>query len=473
MPGKNPSPAKRILLIHPPARSIYSRTVIREGAPVSPPLWPAAITPSLISCGHIVRFIDLNLSRHPDRRLLETLESFHPNAVGIYFTTPHFPEVQDILALIGQRNPRPRAILGGPHPSALPLDTLSKLPGDVVSIGEGDFTLAEVLSNTDLSQVNGIAYRGKNGECIQNPPRDPIRNLDMLPFPAWELFNLTRYRTTRLLSRRNPVGWIETSRGCPYSCPFCSKSVFGSRFRAKSPERVIEEIRKMLELGFREIHIADDGFTTDPDRAMEICERIITEELAVPWSPVTGVRIDTLNHTLLARMKAAGCYRICLGIESGSQRILDGIGKGISLEQIEEVVAWCRELGLETFGYFMIGLPHEDEVSMKATIRFARSLKLDLAKISYAIPLPATPLHRELSEKGLLHNNRWPDYNLYRSPKHLYIHPDCDWKIIELYFRKFYRSFYLNPRYFFHRIFSSLKQNTIASDFVSMLKTPW
>jgi len=467
------SPGKNILLIHPPARGIYSRTIIREGAPASPPLWPAVITPSLRSGGYAVRFLDLNFFRRPAKRLLEMLEFLQPDAVGIYCTTPHFPEVQNILALIGQCNSRPRTILGGPHPSALPLDTLIELPGDVVAIGEGDFTLAGVLGNPDLSQVKGIAYRDKNGECVQNPPREPIRDLDRLPFPAWEIYDLTRYRTTRLLARRNPAGWIETSRGCPHTCPFCTKAVFGTRFRMKSPERVIEEIRKMLGSGFREIHVADDGFTTDLGRALEICDRIVASRLSFPWSPVTGVRVDTLSDQLLARMKAAGCYRICLGVESGSQRVLDRIGKGISLEQVEKVVSRCREVGLETFAYFMIGLPGEDEASMQATINFARRLKLDLAKISFTIPLPGTPLYRELEAQGLLRNRDWSDFNLYRVPRDLYLHPDVGWDMIEKYFYRFYRDFYFDPGFVLRRLKSSLSRGTLIGDVISVFRTRW
>ena len=464
---------QRILLIHPPSREIYSRTVIREGAPASPPLWPAVISPSLRSRGFTVRFLDLNLARHPKSQLVGMLKSFRPDAVGIHCTTPHVPAVKNLLALVGQLTPKPRILIGGPHPSALPGDTLSELSGDIAITGEGDDTPAEVLNSPDLSQEKGIAFRDTSGEFVQNPPRDPIENLDTLPFPAWELYDLTRYRTTKLLARRNPAGWIETSRGCPHTCPFCTKTVFGTRFRSKSPGRVLEEIRGMLASGFREIHIADDGFSTDPERAIEICDRITASGLEFPWSPVTGVRIDTLNDALLARMKESGCYRICIGIESGSQRVLDRIGKGISLDQVERVVSRCRELGMETFGFFMIGLPGEDEASMQATIDFARRLKLDLAKISFTIPLPATPLYRELEEQGLLQNRDWSDFNLYRTPRNLYLHPDVDWDTVEKYFYRFYRSFYFAPGFILRRLGRSLANGTLPGDVLSMLRTRW
>jgi len=452
---------RKILFIIPPFREGYSQTPIQAGVPSPPPLWPAALAPALLSAGHEVKVFDYSISRHPGKELAGVLRFFLPEVIGIGFLTPQAEFVKKLVSDLRRLCPDSFVIGGGAHSSALPRETLEEIPFDAVVVGEGDFALAGLLAS-DSDPLDQKILIGKS-----------LQNLDELPLPAWEIFDISRYRNTHMLTRKNPVGWIETSRGCPHECPYCTKAVFGRGFRPKSPPRVIREIRRMLELGFQEIHLVDDNFVTDRGRALEICEQIIRNRLEFPWAPVIGVRVDGLDHELLSRMQRAGCYRICLGIESGSQRILDRIGKKITLEQVEEVVDNCRQLGLETFGYFMIGLPGEDEESMLATIRFARRLNLDLAKISYTIPLPATPLYSELKERGLLRDKNWTAYNLYHPPRDLYSHPNLDWNVVEKYFKKFYRVFYLNPGYFWKRFRFALKNKTLMSDFLGFLRTPW
>jgi len=463
---------KKLLIVIPSSRGIYRRTAIRSGAPFSPPLGVAAVAAGARDSGFEVQIFDANHYRSPGRFLDRKLKDFPPDGVGISFTTPHFPEVLRVVNLLKKRIPGVPIIGGGPHPTVLPAATLKEIPFDFLVVGEGDRTLSEIYAAGDFSRVLGIAYRGGNGPRL-TPPRPPVLNLDDLPFPAWEIFELSRYRTSHLLARENPCGWLETSRGCPGTCSYCTKKAWGTKFRAKSPPRVLDEVRKMLDRGFREIHLADDNFAHDRERALEICAQIIRSGWRFPWAPVTGLRVDTLDRELLRQMQRAGCYRVYLGIESGSPRILEKIGKGIRIEKVEEVVSDCRELGLEVFGFFMIGLPEEEEEDLISTLNFARRLRLDFAKVSYTIPLPGTSLYQRLEAEGLLRGGGWGDYNFYRVPRSVYRHPHLDWEVVEKYFHRFYRKVYLNPGFFWRRLLFGLKHRTLLSDLKAFFGTSW
>ena len=170
--------------------------------------------------------------------------------------------------------------------------------------------------------VPNIFYKD-SGRVVSSLIQDNIiSDLDSLPFPAYELFDIRKYHQPRISSRRSPLGYLETSRGCYGKCVFCNKNIHGYKIRMKSVLRVVDEMERMLKLGFGEIHIMDDIFTVDMNRAYAICEEIIRRGLKFPWYPRGGIRVDRVTGELLAMMKRAGCYRIPFGIESGSQEVL-------------------------------------------------------------------------------------------------------------------------------------------------------
>lgn len=464
--------SKNVLLINPPSRLLYKPTKIREAATYSPVLSLATISAPAISKGYNVKIIDANIIDNLREKIRETLKELLPKYVGITFTTPLYKEMLEIVNWIKNFDSNIIVIAGGAHVSSLPQEALEAAPIDIAVRGEGDFALLEILENEEKKNIKGISYK-KEGRIFHNPLREYIKDLDSLPFPAWQLYDIKSYKTTDILARESPSGWLETSRGCPYQCPYCNKSVFGNFFRAKSPNRVVEEIKYMLGMGFREIHISDDGFSTDLERAKEICNIIIKKKLKFPWATVTGIRIDRVDRELLRLMKEAGCYRVYYGIESGDQRILDYIHKGITLAQIKNAVQQSREVGLETVGYFMMGLPGESIESMQNTIDFARSLDLDMAKVSITIPLPSTALYDELERGGYFISKDWEKFNVYIVPRGLYRHPQLDWDTIEKFYKRFYRSFYLNPKFIFRRFRKDLRQNKVMSDARHFLKTQW
>jgi radical SAM superfamily enzyme YgiQ (UPF0313 family) len=226
-------------------------------------------------------------------------------------------------------------------------------------------------------------------------------------------------------------------------------------------------------MGFREIHIIDDVFTTNMKRAKKICDLLIESNVNIGWSPVTGIRVDRVDFELLDKMRQAGCYRVYFGIESGNQEILNKIKKGITLEQVINAVEAAKKAKLEVAGFFMIGLPGDTVETMQETIKFAKSLDLDLVKASITIPFPATEMFNELNEKGLIKTHDWEKFKFYSIPSTIYDHQNLSWATIEKYYLKFYREIYLSPQFIFKRIKSSIVNKTFIDDLKIFIQMKW
>jgi len=463
---------KKILLVNLPFEKIYEKTSLKGVAPSIPPLGLACIAGSLIEDKHEVNIFDFNLYEKGYNEFTEKIRSFNPDFVGITFVTPLIREADKITKIVKEINPKIVLIGGGPHCSSFPESSLNETSLDIAVIGEGDFVIKEIIKKKTLAKIKGIAYR-KGKKIIVNKRGDFIKNLDILPMPAFHLYEKEKYKVSSAIARKNPVVWLETSRGCVFGCIYCNKSCFGRTFRAKSPERVLKEFILVKNLGFKEIHLTDDGFTTNLERVKKICDLLIENKVNMDWSTITGIRVDRVDRELLIKLKKAGCYRVYFGIESGNQEIINNIKKGITLEQVKNAVAWAKEAGLEVAGYFMIGLPGETEKTMQDTINFAKSLDLDLAKISITIPLPATEMFNNLESNNLIKTHDWERFKFYSTPSSIYNHQNLSWPVIEKYYKKFYREVFLNPRFIFKRIKNSIKNRTLIDDIKMALSINW
>lgn len=472
---------KKVLLIDPSYGEIYSKSNFhlykasskskKKKVPYNPVLGLAAIGGVLLRENCEVKILDMNL---PDQAasLGEVLESFKPDFVGITFVSGLFNEAKKIVESIKEKDKEIIVFGGGTHCSAFPEQTLKESILDFVVVGEADVTIAEIMRGMPWSEIKGMSYK-KDGQIFNNPKRELIEDMDSLPFPAWHLYDIQRYHAPRTVSRKTPAGWLETSRGCVFGCTYCTKSIFSRRFRVKSQKRVLDEIEYMLNLGFKEIHIADDCFNTDMKRGKEICDGIISRGLKFPWSTLTGIRVDLVDEELFYKMKKSGCYRVYFGIESGNQEIINRVDKAITLDKVRNAVKLANKAGLETVGYFMLGLPDETEETMRQTIDFAKELDLDLAKTTITSPLPSTKLYEEYDKKGLIKIKDWSQFNLYITPKEVYKHPTLDWDVVEEYNKKFYREFYLRPRFILKRLIKGIMHGTLFSDFKQLLDTHW
>jgi anaerobic magnesium-protoporphyrin IX monomethyl ester cyclase len=206
----------------------------------------------------------------------------------------------------------------------------------------------------------------------------------------------------------------------------------------------------------------------DLSRVKAICDEIIRRDLRVNWSVYNGIRVDRIDRELLEKLKASGCYRVNIGIESGNQGILDGIHKGITLEQARLVSRVSKKVGIETIGFYMIGLPGETEETIKQTIDLAVDLDLDLSKVSIAIPLPGTRLFEEWAAEGRIKTFDWEKYNFHS--KTIYDHPNLDTPTILKYYNLFYRRVYLRPRYLWRRLWRGVKTGDLFFDAYYFLK---
>ncbi|MEW5758319.1 MAG: radical SAM protein [Candidatus Omnitrophota bacterium] len=466
---------KKVLLVNPNYyEEIFSHSKVKSAISRGiTPLGLISVAAPLVNAGHRVKIIDLNNLNANDNTLHNEIINFKPDIVGITTTTPLIYNAYRISSLVKKINNKILVVVGGPHVSALPEEVLIESQIDCVVRGEGDYILkmiAESGINVDIPNI----YFKKNNEVVASKIQNfVVKDLDSLPFPAYDLLNIKSCRQPKISSRKDPIGYLETSRGCYGRCIFCNKNIHGNVVRMKSPEKVVEEIEKMLELGFKEIQIIDDIFTVDMKRAFRICEIIIEKKLKFPWYPRGGIRVDRINIELLRIMKRAGCYRIPFGVESGSIRILNIVNKMITLKQVEEAVESAKNAKLETECYFMLGNPTENEVDIKKSIDFAIKLNPDYAKFAIAIPLPGTQMFNLMLSRGQIKTKDWEKYNFSVSPQYLYDHDVLSWNTIYKYYNLSHKKFYFRIDYILRMIYKTLLNRTIFAHISAFLKTRW
>ncbi len=435
------------MLINPSMMELYSKSIVSTSVPKYYPLNLLLIAAPLIKEGHIVKMLDLQGETSINNLVRKVVISFKPDFAGITFTTPLCTQAFKISKVINGIDQKIKIVAGGVHATLAPKEVLEQSKIDIVVIGEGDFTFADIVNESNLSDVPGIAF--KKGEGIEvTRPRQLVKELDKIPFPEMKLVNLKDYWVPTTYTRRNPVATIETSRGCPYGCTYCNKSLFGNTFRGKSPKRVVGEFLRLEKLGFKEIHIADDGFTTDMKRAEEICKLLIKRKSRILINCTNGIRADRVSLKLLKLMKKAGFYRVSFGVESGSDEVLDRIKKGLKKADILRAFKICKKVGIETTGFFMLGLPGETKADVMETIKFAIKLNPDIAKFSIVMPIPGTPLFDELESNGQILTKNWSDYGFYRNVP-TFQHENLSWEELKNLEALAYKRFYLRIGWFF------------------------
>ncbi|MFO8184278.1 MAG: radical SAM protein [Candidatus Aegiribacteria sp.] len=462
----------RVLLVNPPsAVGVYDRSKIRVAITSAPFITLATLAGELLKEGHQVRIADLMVETNPFGVYREALLEFRPEYVGITFTTPLFHEAAELAAMAHELLPGSTTIAGGIHASTLPGESLEEGGFDIVVLGEGERTLAEVVSGADPGTVRGIAF-GKGDGYTETRPRELIEDLDRLPLPAWQLHDLSRYRSPHIASRKNPVGYMETNRGCNHYCTFCSQRIFGHSVRSKSSRRVVDEMFRMLELGFQDIHIKDDNFTADIERAKETCRLLIDEKFPAPWALPTGVNVEDVDMEFFSLAREAGCYQISFGIESGVPGILSNVNKNQSPERMRNAVVMAHRAGLETVGFFMMGLPGDTEETMRRSIRFARSLPLTYAKASMTLPFPSSALYRQIKKDGRILSEDWRMYN-FHSTSEVWKHENLDWDTIRRYYSLFHRKFYFRLSYMWRRFWRDIRMGQLWDDIKAVLSNDW
>ena len=408
----------------------------------TPPLGLGYLASVLRKEGFKVKIIDDAVEKLGLNKLLNKVKN--ALIVGITSTTPTFNAALKYAQKIKNRFPEIFVVLGGVHVTFMPYDALKHEFVDAVCTGEGEYTLREVAERVErgktLEGVKGLIYK-EDGKIIDNGKREPIQDLDSLPFPAYDLMPLDRYT---VLGHRMEHFPMISSRGCPFGCRYCSSSLFmGRKFRARSAENVVDEVEWLVnEFKAQYIAFSDDTFTLNRKRVEEICRELINRGIEVEWS--CSSRVDTINRSILEKMKRAGCSAIYYGVESASPAILRYYRKKINLDMVEKAVKLTKEFGIMTICSFIIGSPYETKEDMKATLRFALKLDPDYAQFSILTPYPGTEIYEEAKEKGLLLSTNFDDYtagkpvlrNIYMSPEE-----------ISRFLKYCYLRFYLRPKF--------------------------
>jgi len=452
----------RILLISPISQVWNSRKHISLGLG-----YLAAV---LEQTGHQVQIYDAVVEDEP---LRDVLERGKFELVGISSTTPLINKAWEAAREAQAHGAT--TILGGPHPTLLPDESLQRPEVDLVARGEGEETIVEIASNIEYrisngespqlferaawSEVAGLSFRDENGQIVHNPPRPLRKDLDSIPFPAHHLFKIERYANLQpLTDGLNPKArayTIVTSRGCPYNCIYCSKAITGRTWRPRSPENVVAEWRWLVrDLRATEIGVTDDTMTLDPERAKTICRMLVAEGLnTVPWITIHGINAHNTDEELLHLMKQAGCKRVGFGVESGNQCVLDSIKKQQTLDEVRRAFANAKKVGLETMGFFIFGLPTDTEETMEDTIRLALELDPELANFMIAAPFPGTEMYDIILQEGHLFSHDWRDFAIHDEKARFEI-GDLTAELVERKWHEAYRRFYLRPSRVWRRVTS-------------------
>lgn len=463
-----------ILFVNLPlSGNVYGKTNVSAARPSYPNLTLATLAGN-IKFNSCAKLLDLEFVENVEMALRATLLERRFDLLVMTLQTVAVNVGQEVARIVRKHSPHTQIVVGGVHVTTFPLEFNDPMLFDLVVLGEGDFVLNDIVAGTLPPNVFKTSEddAGANAAWYyhRNKKKSDVVDMNSLAFPRWDMFDLKRYSHSHLSTRKNPVGLIETSRGCAFRCNFCNKNTFGHFHRSKSPERVVEEFFYLRQIGFREVHVADDSFTQDLDRAKQVCELLIQRKFDLSWSLYSGVRVDRVDKDFFELAKQAGLWSVSFGIESGNQQILDRINKGTKLPQIEKSVNLAHAAGLDTFGFFILGLSGETEKSMQDTIDFSLSLPLSIAKFDICIPYPGTGFYQELEGEGRIKLKNWSDYVVHQTDTPLFEHPNLSWQQLQKYYAKAYRAFYLRPEFWYKRLKRDVVKGDVMNDFLFFLK---
>lgn len=359
-----------------------------------PPLGLGYLAAYLKRRGIQVQLVDCTFMN--EKEAVDAIRRSHPDLIGLQIMFSMKEKAIQLAELL--RHDCNFLVAGGPLPTSNPNEFLSHF--DVVVVGEGERTLHELVGaverGTSLANVAGIVFND-GGRVKRTVPRDFIDDLDSVPFPSRELFDNDSYKRYYRRSFGYSTTSIMTSRGCPFRCDFCSRPVFGNRFRARTAMNVADEVEEVQGLGYDRVWFADDCFTFDRSRLLRICDELISRRIRVGWECLS--RVDTVDLEMAKRMKRAGCVRVFFGIESGNDMILEVMKKQATVKQAREAVDVFRKAGVQTGAFFILGYPCEDEETVLDTVNFASSLPLDYLSFTFPYPIPGTALFERVKNR--------------------------------------------------------------------------
>lgn len=414
-----------------------------------------------------IRIVDANAEDLSMEGLEELITKESPDMVGFSVLTFNLLNCMEVSKIVRKRSRRTKIGFGGWHPTLYPHETLAFDFVDFIVIGEGELTFRELVTiynenryptEKDLAIIKGIGYKTSDGNIMINPPREVVKNLDDLPLPAYDLVDTTKY--SHLLACSGQTVNIMTSRGCPHRCVFCD--LRRTTYRYRTPVNILEEIRFWVEKGVQEFFIQDDNFTINRKRTIEFCRLLTDANLDIKYK--ISSRVDCIDDEICQYLKDSGCYRIYFGVESGSQKVLDYLEKGITIQHIKTAFQAAHKHDIDCCAYIMIGAPSETAEDIRLTMRLLKEIKPNHLQCSICTPMPRTYLYGKLVEEGVITHDYWLDFA--KNPNPSFKTPFASQLYSAEELRRMQnaiqRQFYFNPRIILHEILKTrgLKQFT-------------
>ena len=440
----------KVLLLNP--LTLDNKKFIREGrctqeqgvwATLWPPISLATIGAVLEEDGHEVRIVDCAAQGSSWDELGQLINRFSPEIVIWSTGTPSIKSDLDMASFIKRCNDKISTTVFGTHVTVLDKQCMEAFPEiDFIIRNEPELTSRELVKalqeGRGVEDVAGLTFRNGAYEISDNPSRSFIEDLDSLPLPAWHLLDLDCYHLP-LKGKRYLM--ISPLRGCPFNCSFCTcQTYYGKKLRKRSVESVLREIEyDSKRFGIRDFFFWAETFVVDKEYVKNLCSEIIERGIHISWT--SNSRVDTVDGPLLKLMARAGCWMISYGIESASQKVLDEVVKGTTVEQAYEAVRYAQEAGIKTVGHFILGLPGETEESIEYTINYAKQLGLDLAQFYSAVPFPGSRLYERALKEGWIKNH---DFSHFRQDYAIMELPTISSQMVNRYRALAYRQFYFN-----------------------------
>ncbi|MBU1850297.1 MAG: B12-binding domain-containing radical SAM protein [Nanoarchaeota archaeon] len=468
----------KVLVLNPPSPTAknYIRDLIygcwckgkRIGGATAPPLNLLYVATVLKNEGHKVRFLDAPAEQ---KNLLDVKKIVGEFDVVVESTSQmSFIEDMNVFAEFKKVNPKLITIIFGSQPTFFPKEALERKEIDICIIREPEFIIRDILNalqeKKDWKKIKGVAYR-KGKSVVINQDYDFV-DINKLPIPD-RIMLPKKIDYFNPIIKRMPYTTMMTSRGCPGKCTFCNvPDFYGNTDRLMTAKRVIEEIKEIVSLGYKEIWFRDETFTAFPERNKKICEWLIRNKVDLTW--IANARVNMITKEMLVLMKKAGCHMIKFGVESGVQEILNNVKKGIKISKTREVFKWTHEVGIDTHAHMMLGMPGETKKTIEQTIKFAKEIDPTTVTFGICTPYAGTPLFKEVVKKD-------PTIKDGAALGKIRVHIDAFYnknytnvsnRDLQRYLKKAYKSFYFRPSYLFKwlfkiRSFDELKRVILAA----------
>ena len=416
----------RVLLVNP-SMNMQKLGRFAELLEPMPPTGIAYIAGALVHAGFHTRAIDMFAEKLTAVQVVERAQRFAPDLIGMTVLTPSAPTCEKLARMLREALPGVKIVWGGVHADVFAKDILRAGTADFVVHHDGEDTIVELAQamqagERDFGRVDGLTWMD-GGEPVTNKTRALRRDLDSLPYPAWDLFPYHRYGLLPFADADKPVLTMTGSRGCPYRCDYCSLLHSGKVYRRRDPIKIVDEYEHLVDrYGVKQIGFVDPIFPLVIKDLKPLCEEMIARKLDQRCQWLSETRADRLDEDTCRMMYEGGCRRVLMGIESGVDMLLGNVNKNLTTEKVRWGVNNARKAGLQTVGLFMIGMPGETPEMTRETIEFA--VDLDFAKFAITVPFPGSKLFEDQWQKTLFRDD-WENYTTFNpDADRLVYHPE-------------------------------------------------